>query len=157
MSRYLGRAGHLATMAEFLVRGYNVAIPEVDEGDDVFVVHGRSGELHRVQIKTASPQRSLTRSAGFSAQFNVGMAQLETPRAPDLKYVFTVRHEQRWAAWLHLTRRELFELHRQQRVGSRSRDRVIVRVTFRDGSTTCNGVDLTAHRDAWDHYWPPLI
>lgn len=28
----------MAVMAEFLVRGYNVAIPEVDIGDDIFVV-----------------------------------------------------------------------------------------------------------------------
>jgi hypothetical protein len=34
---YVGRAGQLAVMAEFLLRGYNVAIPEVDEGDDIFV------------------------------------------------------------------------------------------------------------------------
>ena len=38
---YVGRAGQLAVMSEFLLRGYNVAIPEVDEGDDVLVVRGR--------------------------------------------------------------------------------------------------------------------
>lgn len=36
---YTGKSGQLAVMAEFLIRGYNVAMPEVDEGDDVFVVH----------------------------------------------------------------------------------------------------------------------
>ena len=30
---HLGKAGQLAAMAEFLLRGYNVAIPEVDVGD----------------------------------------------------------------------------------------------------------------------------
>jgi len=29
---YIGRAGQMAVMAEFLIRGYNVAIPEVDGG-----------------------------------------------------------------------------------------------------------------------------
>lgn len=38
MNLYLGHAGQMAVMAEFLVRGYNVAIPEVDVGDDIFVV-----------------------------------------------------------------------------------------------------------------------
>lgn len=33
-SLYIGRSGQLAVMAEFLYRGYNVAIPEVDVGDD---------------------------------------------------------------------------------------------------------------------------
>jgi len=36
---YLGKAGHLMVMAEFLTRGWNVAIPEVDIGNDIFVVH----------------------------------------------------------------------------------------------------------------------
>ena len=33
---HIGKAGHLAAMAEFLLRGYNVAMPEVDVGDDIF-------------------------------------------------------------------------------------------------------------------------
>jgi hypothetical protein len=36
---HIGKAGHLAAMAEFLLRGYNVAQPEVDIGDDIFVVN----------------------------------------------------------------------------------------------------------------------
>lgn len=39
MNLYVGRAGQMAVMSEFLVRGYNVAIPEVDVGDDIFVSH----------------------------------------------------------------------------------------------------------------------
>ena len=35
---YTGRAGQLAVMAELLLRGWNTAIPEVDVGDDIFVV-----------------------------------------------------------------------------------------------------------------------
>jgi hypothetical protein len=50
---YVGKAGQLAVMAEFLLRGYNFAMPEVDDGDDVFDIKNESGELWRVQIKTA--------------------------------------------------------------------------------------------------------
>jgi len=32
---YLGKAGQLVVMSEFLVRGWNVAVPEVDIGDDI--------------------------------------------------------------------------------------------------------------------------
>lgn len=39
---YLGKAGQLAAMASFLVRGWNVATPEVDVGDDLFVVEDNS-------------------------------------------------------------------------------------------------------------------
>ena len=47
---YVGRAGQMAVMAEFLVRGYNVAVPEVDVGDDIFVVKDNDGEYSRVQV-----------------------------------------------------------------------------------------------------------
>ena len=39
-------------MAEILARGWNVAIPEVDMGTDVFVAEDDGGRLTRVQIKT---------------------------------------------------------------------------------------------------------
>ena len=48
---HLGMAGHYAAMSEFLLRGYNVAVPAVDTGDDVFVVDDRQGALWRVQVK----------------------------------------------------------------------------------------------------------
>jgi len=32
---YLGKAGQFVVMSEFLVKGWNVAIPEVDIGDDI--------------------------------------------------------------------------------------------------------------------------
>lgn len=37
-SQFTGRNGQLALMAEFLIRQLNVAIPEVDVGDDIVVV-----------------------------------------------------------------------------------------------------------------------
>jgi hypothetical protein len=42
---YFGAAGQLAAMSKFLIRGYNVAIPQVDVGEDVLVVddHRRCG------------------------------------------------------------------------------------------------------------------
>ncbi|MCB9553725.1 MAG: hypothetical protein R3F65_01570 [bacterium] len=145
-------------MAEFLVRGYNVAIPEVDDGDDVFVVHSDVGELHRVQIKTASPKRRLTTSRGISAQFNVGALQLEKARTPDLNYIFTVRDDGRWLAWFLITRQELLDRHSIEGFGSRNNQgRIVFTITFRPDATTANGLDLTAHRDAWDRYWRPLI
>ena len=38
----------MAVMSEFLDRGYNVAVPEVDIGDDIFVVHDGSGVYRRI-------------------------------------------------------------------------------------------------------------
>ena len=55
---YTGSAGQAAVMSEFLVRGYNVAVPEVDRGDDLFVV----------QDAESSVFSSLVADLGFSAQ-----------------------------------------------------------------------------------------
>src|SRR5438132_6196928 len=90
---YVGKGGHLAVMGEFLLRGYNVAMPEVDVGDDVFVVHDRKGTLWRVQVKTAVGQA--TRS-GYRAKFSIAARQLGTKKRPDLFFVLTVRAGDHW-------------------------------------------------------------
>jgi hypothetical protein len=75
-------------MAEFLLRGYNVAMPEVDIGDDIFVVHDREGELWRVQVKTAICKQARrergTQAAGVPAppawrgKFAISRTQVRT-------------------------------------------------------------------------------
>jgi hypothetical protein len=52
-THYTGKAGHLAVMGEIALRGYNVALPEIDVGDDIFAVNPQTGKLVRVQVKTA--------------------------------------------------------------------------------------------------------
>jgi hypothetical protein len=90
---YVGKAGQLAVMAEFLLRGYNVAMPEVDEGDDVFVVEDQSGQLWRIQVKTAIGQR---RGTSWRAKYSVSLRQFEHPRDPKFFFVFAVRCDQDW-------------------------------------------------------------
>ncbi|MEO5728468.1 MAG: group I intron-associated PD-(D/E)XK endonuclease, partial [Byssovorax sp.] len=92
---HLGKAGQLAAMAEFLLRGYNVAIPEVDVGDDIFVVDDRIGDLSRIQVKTATTLRGASYRRA-SAQFKLSRHQLENARPVDLTYVFVLR---RFGAW----------------------------------------------------------
>jgi hypothetical protein len=38
-------------MAELALLGYNVAIPEIDTGDDVFVLNDQTGQLSRIQLR----------------------------------------------------------------------------------------------------------
>lgn len=90
---YLGKAGHLRVMSDFLIRGWNVAIPEVDVGDDIFVVRDESGTLQRVQVKTAT---AVSRQGTFSARFNVKAKQLENPAENLVHYVFIVRLQNGW-------------------------------------------------------------
>ena len=98
---FVGRAGQLAVMAEFLLRGYNVAMPEVDVGDDIFVVHDRRGTLWRIQVKTALGK---PRSYGYSGQFAVGLKQLRRmwkrlfrchTRLPERRVLYVLRWHDR--------------------------------------------------------------
>ncbi len=77
---YTGMSGHLGAMSEFLSLGYNVAIPEVDRGDDVFVVRDDDGDLSRIQVKTANAR---TTQYGYRAMVAVPMLQLEIPKDPE--------------------------------------------------------------------------
>lgn len=94
-------------MAEFLIRGYNVAMPEVDRGDDIFVVKDSDGELSRIQVKAA---RTRPTRRGEVAVFNLDLLQLQSERTPDLTYVLVTRTADRWGPFLVLPRRELYEL-----------------------------------------------
>jgi len=65
-NQYLRKAGQLFVMSELLFRGWNVAIPEVDVGDDIFVVKDDSGQLQRVQVKTAIAKAAKQKLPGNS-------------------------------------------------------------------------------------------
>lgn len=151
---YVGRAGQMAVMAEFLVRGYNVAIPEVDIGDDIFVVRDSDGDLTRIQVKTARG-RSYRRGDGCSAQFSIGHTQLATPITPDLTYVLVVRWQARWSHFLVITRARLHELHETAGLGSRSGGRVRIHTALRGATASASGTDLSDHLDDWSA-WPVI-
>ena len=84
-NQYLGKAGQLFVMSELLFRGWNVAIPEVDVGDDIFVVKDDSGQLQRVQVKTAIAKVTEQKFAG---QFNISLKQLLNVTPVVIQYVF---------------------------------------------------------------------
>ncbi|MEM7531914.1 MAG: hypothetical protein AAF639_07055 [Chloroflexota bacterium] len=88
-------------MAEFLVRGYNVAVPEVDIGDDIFVVRDIDGLHSRIQVKTtnATPTQD-----GYSARYALKLSQLENPSQPDTWYVFVNRLQGEWESFLVISR-----------------------------------------------------
>ncbi len=80
-------------MAEFSHRGINVAIPEVDIGDGIFVVRGTDEAVTRVQVKTG---KGIAQQDGsYFTQFYLPWAQLMTPATPALAYVFVVRYMNR--------------------------------------------------------------
>jgi hypothetical protein len=87
---YLGMAGHHAAMSEFLYRGYNVAVPAVDIGDDAYVVEDRMGTMWRLQVKTSDqPEASV-------GTYLLSRRQLREIKANELFFMFMLRWEDRW-------------------------------------------------------------
>lgn len=150
---YLGRAGQIAVMAEFLARGWNVAIPEVDVGDDIFVVRDSDGNLSRIQVKTASVSIN---KENYSARFNVSLAQLSVPRTPELSYVFTVRRKQAWDSFVIIGRATLFEEFQLYSIGSiLKRDKLLLTFFFSQDNVVGSGRDFTRYLNNWQQ-WPPI-
>jgi hypothetical protein len=155
---FTGRSGHLAVMAEFLHRGINVAVPEVDVGDDVFVVRGTDEAVIRVQVKTANAEEQ---QGGYVGQFSVPWGQLNVPNdSPPLVYVFVVRRGRRWSDFLVIRRGALRQLHEERGVGSITKDRngdpagLTLRLVFAADDVQNKGASLQRFRDAFDP-WPP--
>lgn len=146
---YLGKAGHLAMMSEFLIRGWNVAIPEVDIGDDIYVVEDENGTLRRVQVKTstATPLRH-----GFSGQFNIPLRQLINIKTIPIHYAFIFRNEGRWESPL-IVRQDYLQKHvEDDSVGSKSNDAVMLRISVKNKRALCSKVDFTQYVDNFEDF-----
>lgn len=147
---YTGKAGQMAAMSEFLIRGWNVGIPEVDVGDDIFVVRDSDGDFHRVQVKTANA----TGKRKLAAMYSFPLPQLRTPSQPELTYVMAVRYLEMWTDFIVMARRDLWTLHRDG-MGSVSNDRIVLRLSLTDKGIRCGDVDLSAYRNNWERF--PVI
>lgn len=91
---HFGRAGEYYAMSELLLRGWNVAVPVVNVGDDVFFIDDRDKATRRVQVKT-----SATEDLGGGrrrAQLKLSRAQLRLPQAIELFYMLLMRVDPRW-------------------------------------------------------------
>jgi hypothetical protein len=102
-------------MAEFLVREWNVAIAEVDTGDDIYVVEENKGTLKRIQVKTSSvTQRKNT----FSAQYQVSFKSLNKISTSLIYYVFIARKKDDWAKHVIISQEQLLDYVQNKNVGS---------------------------------------
>jgi hypothetical protein len=155
-SLYTGSAGQAAVMSEFLMRGYNVAVPEVDRGDDLFVVEDLSGNFYRIQVKTAVGRTLKKR--GYTAQFNIPRLQLELPQTPDLYFVLLTRYRQRWQDFVVIERNRLWTEHEQYGVGTshgEARRYVKLHLSFEDTQLVCSKRDFQCYRNDFSH-WPEV-
>jgi hypothetical protein len=145
----VGKAGQLAVMAEYLLRGYNVAMPEVDVGDDVFVVNDRAERLWRIQVKTAI---GVQRGRGWSGRFQLPLAQLLTETLTPLHYVLVLRRQNAWE-FVHRARKHLAAEYRHHSVGSRVGDSLLLYLAFRETGLVCSQRDWQSYRNNWNE-WP---
>ena len=144
---YVGKAGQFAAMSEFLMRGWNVAVPEVDIGDDIFVVRDENGEFVRVQVKAATAQ---THSKSFSAQFSLPIAQLDRDFVPELVYCFLIRYNNQWLSPLLISRSDLLDKYRIDNMGTLTKDgKLLIYFSFQDGKITCSNIDLTVYLNSF--------
>ena len=90
---YKAKAAHLSVMAGLAWRGYNVAMPEIDIGDDIFAVKDHSGNMWRIQVKYSQAK---AQKNGISATFGCRKDQLEKATSPELYYVFVFRKGEGW-------------------------------------------------------------
>ncbi|HRW07982.1 MAG TPA: hypothetical protein P5121_22930 [Caldilineaceae bacterium] len=140
-------------MAEFLIRGYNVAVPEVDVGDDIFVVKDSSGDYARVQVKTALAAE--TRN-GYSARYTVRFSQLEVQSVPEIWYIFANRLTNRWVSFVVISRQDLYDLYDLYGIGSLNRTGLLsLYFAYSADSVVCSGQNLGSFLNNWDD-WPPI-
>ena len=149
-NNYIGKAGQLFAMSEFLMRGWNVAIPEVDRGEDIFVVQDSDGTLRRVQVK--SSQAKLNKR-GYYVQFNIPYRQIVTELTPDIYFILLVRYENKWQDILLISRERLeYELSTGQTMDTA---KATLHIRFNAGKVTCRKKDFTKYRNEFTDF--PII
>lgn len=140
------------------MRGWNVAIPEVDIGDDIFVVQDDNGTLRRVQVKTST---STTRRSGYSGQFSASVKNLRNITNIPVHYIFIVRHNDEWSKPVIIRQDYLLDHFEVNKVGSEHKGNITFYFSYIDGKVECSGTDFTRYvRDFTDfpqlqHWWSP--
>lgn len=129
-------------MSEFLILGWNVAIPEVDIGDDIFVVQDDYGTLRRVQVKTST---STSRKDSFSAQFRISIKNLRNISNILVHDVFLVRHNDEWSKPIIIRQDYLLDHFENNKVGSEAHGNITLYFSYYDRKVECSGQDFTKY------------
>lgn len=127
-------------MSEFLMLGWNVAIPEVDIGDDIFVVQDDNGTLRRVQVKTST---STHRKNGFSGQFSVSVKNLRNISNILVHYIFLVRQNDEWTKPIIIRQDYLLDYFENNKVGTETKGNIIFYFSYINEKVVCSGHDFT--------------
>src|SRR5690606_15916965 len=122
------------------LRGYNVSMPEIDKGDDVFVVRDDTGAMWRLQVKTSL---GTANANSRRYQFRIKNIAIQRPQTPELHFVFVMRKGVRTWRYLVMDRAVLRNYVNNQNMGSNGNDYHQLYVTLdNNGNATCSGVNL---------------
>lgn len=159
---HFGRAGEFFAMSELLLRGWNVAVPVVDVGDDVFVIDDND--------KTDVPRAGQVRDERHEPiLFKLSRKQLRTAQAIELFYLLLIRDGARWR-FLALPREQLMEIRdayeSDERERSRGRpplkdadakgDDLSLRIAVAGNSPSGWGRNLAEYFDTWPDALPEI-
>ncbi len=122
--------------------GWNVAIPEVDIGDDIFVVQDDNGTLRRVQVKTSI---ATVRKAGYSGQFTVSVRNLRNITNILVHYVFIVRHGNEWSKPIIIRQDYLLDHFENKQVGAKANGTITFYFSYIDGKVNWSGEDFSRY------------
>lgn len=143
-NNYIGKAGQLFAMSEFLMLGWNVAIPEVDRGDDIFVVKDDNGDLRRVQVKSAQAKDSKN---GYTVQFSLPRLQLLNPQV-QFYFFLLVRQKDKWSDLFLITGQNLaVMLAERLKPGSGAKNiTLFIKINAQTNKATSGDIDFTDYR-----------
>lgn len=139
-SLYLGEAGQASATSYFLARGWNVATPKVDVGDDLVVIEDDQGFFVRIQVKTA---QSIERKGSFGVRFKVPLKQLQKQYNPELYYMFMVYRQEDWQHKVIIPRAALLFEFLDNSIGSVVGDSLMLYMTFQGDKVMCSSVDFS--------------
>jgi hypothetical protein len=146
---FTGKAGQMAVLAELLARQCNVAVPEVDEGEDVLAFILDDPDVTRVQVKTANAER-LKEAGRYAARVSVPLAQLHARTRMDLYYVLAIRLEDRWVDFILISRTNLYRASaRGLGYVNRNAGELQLYLSFAPDEVICSGQSWQAARNAW--------
>src|SRR5205809_6088910 len=91
---YLSRSAELAVITELVGRGYNASSSLVDEGEDIYAIHGSGQKVWPIQVKSAKAIEH--ESKGYSGTFMIDRTQLFETRDNEIVFVFAVRRKDAW-------------------------------------------------------------
>jgi hypothetical protein len=150
---FFAKSGETIIMSELLARGYNIAVPVVDTGDDLYVVNDNEANLIRVQIKSANCKK---KRYGFVGQVRIKFSQITEAKKTPLIYIFALRFESKWH-FLIISRSRLESEAELRGVGSVRNGYIWLRFKFytAEQQVTCSETSFTEFLN-WDAEFPAV-